>query len=196
MQAIVGPRHAGKLSGSTHIRSGLRSTHCRASAGRRCWCCGTPGPLPGPPQSHLRPRGLAPRQIRGPMSQGAGLSQKVTLGWRPYGRNAEYGVHVGAGLRSLGSRIMTGLGEWWNCPAGGGRRVRGGAGRAAVLVLLPVVRGAAAAPGGAVPGWLKRPRWAGRFLGRALAGVGARCQSPLCWPPAGPGPVGRPAVGG
>ena len=37
MQPIVGPRHAGKLSGSTHIRSGLRSTYCRASAARPCW---------------------------------------------------------------------------------------------------------------------------------------------------------------
>jgi len=33
----------------------------------------------------------------------------------------------------------------WNCPAGGGRRVGGGAGCAVVLVLLPpAVRGAAA----------------------------------------------------
>ena len=51
MQAIVGPRHAGKPSGSTHIRSGLRSTHCRARAARRCWCCGTPRTAAGPPQA-------------------------------------------------------------------------------------------------------------------------------------------------
>jgi hypothetical protein len=31
MQAIVGPRHAGKPSGSTHICSGLSSTSCRAN---------------------------------------------------------------------------------------------------------------------------------------------------------------------
>src|SRR5215467_4187423 len=50
----------------------------------------------------------------------------------PCGPIAEYGVPEGAGLRNLGS-------------AGGGRRVRGGAGCAAVLVLLPpAVRGAAA----------------------------------------------------
>src|SRR6516164_9629837 len=36
----------------------------------------------------------------------------------------------------------------------------------------------------------------GRFLGRALAGAEARGRSPLCWPPAGPGRVGRGAVGG
>ena len=33
MQAIVGPRHAGKLSGRTHLRGGLRSTH----PGRPSW---------------------------------------------------------------------------------------------------------------------------------------------------------------
>jgi hypothetical protein len=45
--------------------------------------------------------------------------------------------------------------------------------------------------GGAGPGWLKWPRWAGRFLGRALVGAEARGQSLLCWPAAGPGLVGR-----
>ena len=35
------------------------------------------------------------------------------------------------------------------------------------------------------------PRWAGGFLGHAVAGPGARGQSASCWPPAGPGRVGR-----
>ena len=54
-----------------------------------------------------------------------------------FARNAEYGVTEGA--RSAGSpaRTMASFGESWNCPAGGGRRVRGGTGCAAVLVLLP-----------------------------------------------------------
>ena len=47
-----------------------------------------------------------------------------------------------------------------------------------------------------LPGWLKWPRWAGRLLGRALAGAEARGRSPLCWPPAGPGLVGRWGAGG
>jgi hypothetical protein len=47
-----------------------------------------------------------------------------------------------------------------------------------------------------LPGWLKWPRRAGRLLGRALVGAEARGQSPLCWPPAGPGLVGRWVVGG
>src|SRR5262245_8045375 len=87
---------------------------------------------------------------------------------------------------------MAGFGESWNCPAGGGRRVRGGAGGAAVLVLLPpAVRDAAAVPGGAVRGWLNWRRWAGGFVGRALVGAEARGQSPLWWRLAGPGLVGR-----
>ena len=45
---------------------------------------------------------------------------------------AEYGVPEGAGLRFAGSHRMAGFGESWNCPAGGGRRVRGvGGARAA-----------------------------------------------------------------
>jgi len=42
-----------------------------------------------------------------------------------------------------------------------------------------------------LPGWLTWPRWAGRFLGRPLAGAEAPGRSPWCWPPAGPGLVGR-----
>jgi hypothetical protein len=44
---------------------------------------------------------------------------------------------------------------------------------------------------GAVPGWLKWPRSTGRFLRCALGGPEARGQSPICWPPARPGLVGR-----
>jgi len=50
MPPIVGPRHAGKLSGSTHIRSGLRSTYCRAAGPARAGT-GTPGP----PQDRRKP---------------------------------------------------------------------------------------------------------------------------------------------
>ena len=106
---------------------------------------------------------------------------------------AEYGVPERAGLRNLGSHRMASYGGSWNCPAGGGRRVRGGAGCAAVLnplhqlfaVLLRFER--------------RRTKLAevpARFPGRALAGAGARGQSPLCGPAAGPGLVDRWAVGG
>jgi hypothetical protein len=97
MQEIVGPRHAGTLSASTHIRSGLRSTHCRASAARRRWCCGTPGPLRGPPQAICASEGSHRARSGGPMSQGAGPSQKVTL--------SLYGHAAGTPNRSGESRV-------------------------------------------------------------------------------------------
>ena len=62
MPPIVGPRHAGKLSGSTHIRSGLRSTYGRASAARPCWC-GHAWTAVGQLQAICTRPGLAPRQL-------------------------------------------------------------------------------------------------------------------------------------
>ena len=55
----------------------------------------------GTAASHLRPRGLAPRQIRGPMSQGAGLSQKVTLGLAAM-QPAEYALPAGDEFAAAG----------------------------------------------------------------------------------------------
>jgi hypothetical protein len=71
---------------------------------------------------------------------------------------------------------------------GGGRRVRGGAGCAAGLGSATTSRSRCCCGSSfAGPGWLTWPRWAGRFLGRALVGAEARGQSPLCWSAAGPG---------
>jgi hypothetical protein len=74
---------------------------------------------------------------------------------------------------------MASFGESWNClleTAG------------AFVVALAARRswfcyhqlfGCCCGSGGAVPGGLKRPHWAGRFLGRALAGAEARGRSPF-----------------
>ena len=69
--------------------------------------------------------------------------------------------------------------SWW-------RWLRGGPGSAATGCSR-----CCCGSGRAAQGWLKRPRWAGRFVGRALVRAGAPGRSLLCWPPAGPGLVGR-----
>src|SRR5215469_14327545 len=102
----------------------------------------------------------------------------------------------GAGLRKLGSRRMASCGESWNCllEAAGAFVVALAARRS--WFCCRQLFGCCCGSGGAVPRWLTWPRWAGRFLGRALVGAEARGRSPLCWPPAGPGrPLGGGRVG-
>ena len=109
---------------------------------------------------------------------------------------AEYGVPEGAGLRNLGSRRMASLGESWSCllEAAGTFVVVLAARRSwfcchRLFAVLPLF--ARRRPGGLKKAALGR----GVFL-VALVGAEARGRPPLCGPPAGPGRVGRWAVGG
>ena len=98
------------------------------------------------------------------------------------------GVPEGAGLRLVGSRRMASLGS-------GGTVLLEAAGAFAVALAgrrswfcYHQVSRCCCGSGGAGPGWLTWPRWAGRFLGRAHMGTEGRGQLPLCGPAAGSGP--------
>ena len=109
---------------------------------------------------------------------------------------AEYGVPEGAGLRNLGSRRIVSLGSHgtagWRRPARSWWRwLRGGPGSATTRCSR-----CCGGSSGAVPGWLSGRAGPGVFMGARAWVLGARGRSPSCWPPGGPGRVGREAAGG
>ena len=143
-------------------------------------------------ESEVRP-GPRPPTLRPHHRKSTEAGPEATIHSLP----AEYGMYEGAGLRFAGSHRMAGFRgvvdlscgrrparSWW-------RWWRGGPG-SATTSCSPCRCGSS----GAVPGGLRWPRRPGRFVGRALVCAEARGRSPLCWRPAGPGPVGRWRAGG